>query len=54
MFNPEDMQNLDITADNVSAGLASAQVLVKNAAFKNKQVATVTGYLEIKHQTVVS
>jgi len=48
MFNPEDMQNLDITADNISAGLASAQVLVKNAASKIKQVATVTGYLEIK------
>ncbi len=48
MFNSSDMQNLDITADNVQAGLASAQVLVKNAASKIKQVATVTGYLEVK------
>ncbi|NOQ30753.1 MAG: HlyD family efflux transporter periplasmic adaptor subunit [Helicobacteraceae bacterium] len=48
MFNSEDMQNLDMTADNVQAGLASAQVLVKNAASKIKQVATITGYLEIK------
>jgi len=48
MFNSSDMQNLDITADNISAGLASAQVLVKNDASKLKQIATVTGYLEIK------
>ncbi len=48
MFSASDMQNIDITADNVSAGLAAAQVLVKNAASKIKQVATVTGYLEIK------
>jgi RND family efflux transporter MFP subunit len=43
-----DFQNLDIAADNISAGLVSAQVLVKNAASKIKQIANVTGYLEIK------
>ena len=43
-----DFENLDMTADNVSAGLASAQVLVKNASEKIKQVSTITGYLEIK------
>lgn len=48
MMDSSDMQNLDITADNVSAGLASAQVLVKNAASKLKQVSTITGYLEVK------
>ncbi|NOR55705.1 MAG: efflux RND transporter periplasmic adaptor subunit [Sulfurovum sp.] len=43
-----DFENLDLTADNVAAGLASAQVLVKNASEKIKQVSTITGYLEIK------
>ena len=48
MIDSSDFENLDITADNVSAGLASAQVLVKNAAEKIKEVSTITGYLEIK------
>ncbi len=48
MVNSSDFENLDITADNVSAGLAAAQVLVKNAAEKIKQVSTITGYLEVK------
>jgi len=48
MINSSDFENLDITADNVSAGLASAQVLVKNASEKIKQVSTITGYLEVK------
>ena len=48
MVNSSDFENLDITADNVVAGLASAQVLVKNAAEKIKQISTITGYLEVK------
>jgi len=48
LVNSADFQNLDITADNVEAGLASAQVLVKNAAEKLKQISTITGYLEVK------
>jgi len=48
MVNTSDFENLDITADNVEAGLASAQVLVKNAAEKIKQISTITGYLEVK------
>jgi len=48
IISASDMQNINITADNVSAGLAAAQVLVKNAASKLKQVSTLTGYLEVK------
>jgi RND family efflux transporter MFP subunit len=48
LINSSDFENLDITADNVSAGLASAQVLVKNASEKIKQISTITGYLEVK------
>jgi len=48
MANTMDFENLDITADNVASGLASAQVLVKNASEKIKQVSTITGYLEVK------
>ena len=48
LANSMDFENLDITADNVEAGLASAQVLVKNAAEKVKQISTITGYLEVK------
>lgn len=48
MMNSSDFENLDITADNISAGLSSAQVLVKNASEKIKQVSTITGYLEVK------
>ena len=48
MVNSSDFENLDITADNVVAGLASAQVLVKNASEKIKQISTITGYLEVK------
>lgn len=48
MVNSSDFENMDITADNVSAGLASAQVLVKNASEKIKQISTITGYLEVK------
>ncbi len=48
MVNSTDFENLDITAENVEAGLASAQVLVKSASEKVKQVSTITGYLEVK------
>ena len=48
LINSSDFENLDITADNVAAGLASAQVLVKNASEKIKQISTITGYLEVK------
>jgi membrane fusion protein (multidrug efflux system) len=43
-----DLQDLDVLADNVSAGLAAAQSLVKSAAEKIKQVATISDYLEVK------
>ncbi|PHS56278.1 MAG: acriflavin resistance protein [Sulfurimonas sp.] len=48
IISASDMQNINITADNVAAGLAAAQVLVKNASSKLKQVSTLTGYLEVK------
>jgi RND family efflux transporter MFP subunit len=43
-----DMENLDVIGDNVASGLAAAQVLVKNATTKVKQVATISNYLEVK------
>ena len=46
--NSLDMNNLDITAENVEAGLEAARALVKNAAVKIKQVATISDYLEVK------
>ncbi len=48
MINSADMDNLDITADNISASLASAQTLLDNATEKVKQVATISDYLEVK------
>ncbi len=42
------LKNLDITADNVSAGLTAARALVKNATVKVKQMATISDYLEVK------
>ncbi len=39
---------MDITADNVQAGLAATRVMVKNAAEKVKQIATIANYLEVK------
>ena len=42
------IQNLDITAENVEAGLEAARALVKNAAVKVKQIATISDYLEVK------
>jgi len=43
-----DYENLTLAADNVSAGLAAAQALVKSATTKIKQVATLSDYLEVK------
>ncbi len=43
-----DYKNLSIAADNVEAGLAAAQALVKNATTKIKQVATISDYLKVK------
>ncbi len=43
-----DIQNLDITAENIEAGLEAARALVKNAAVKVKQIATISDYLEVK------
>ena len=46
--NSIDWNNLDITADNVQAGLSATRSLVKNAAEKVKQIATIANYLEVK------
>jgi RND family efflux transporter MFP subunit len=46
--NSIDWNNLDITADNIQAGLSASRSLVKNAAEKVKQIATIADYLEIK------
>lgn len=43
-----DWNNMDITADSVQSGLAATRSLVKNAAEKVKQIATIADYLEIK------
>lgn len=43
-----DWNNMDISADNVQAGLAAARGLVDNAAVKVKQMATIANYLEVK------
>ncbi len=46
--NSMDWNNLDISADNVQAGLAAARGLVDNATTKVKQMATIANYLEVK------
>ncbi|WP_415408132.1 efflux RND transporter periplasmic adaptor subunit [Sulfurovum sp. CS9] len=46
--NSIDWQNMDLTADNVQAGLAASRSMVKNAAEKVKQMATIANYLEVK------
>ena len=46
--NTVDWNNLDITAENIQAGLAATRTLVKNAATKVKQIATIANYLEVK------
>ncbi len=43
-----DLDDLDSMADNVSAGLSAARVMVKNAAEKVKQMATISDYLQVK------
>lgn len=45
---PVNLNDLETTADNVQAGLAAAQALVKSAAVKVKQIATISDYLEVK------
>jgi RND family efflux transporter MFP subunit len=42
-----DLEDMDVIADNVSAGLAASQALVKSAAEKVKQMATIADYLEV-------
>ena len=46
--NSVDWNNLDITAENIQAGLAAARSLVSNMAVKVKQMATIANYLEVK------
>ncbi len=46
--SPVNFDDLDTAADNVQAGLAAAQALVKSAAVKVKQIATISDYLEVK------
>ena len=43
-----DWNNLDISAENIQAGLAATRALVKNAATKVKQIATISHYLKVK------
>ena len=43
-----DIDDLDAQAENVSAMLDSAQVLVKQASIKAKQMATIFNYLKMK------
>ena len=46
--NSVDWNNLDITAENIQAGLSAARSLVSNMAVKVKQMATIANYLEVK------
>lgn len=46
--NAIELEDLDVLADNVSAGLAASQALVKSATEKIKQMATISDYLEVK------
>ena len=46
--NSVDWNNLDITAENIQAGLSAARSLVSNMAIKVKQMATIANYLEVK------
>lgn len=43
-----EFDDIEMIADNVSAGLAASQALVSSAAEKVKQVATIADYLEVK------
>ena len=45
--NKFDLEDMDVIADNVSSGLAAAQAMVKSAAEKVKQMATIADYLEV-------
>lgn len=46
--NTMDWNNLDISAENIQAGLAASRTLLENASEKVKQMATIANYLEIK------
>ncbi|SFV52321.1 Probable RND efflux membrane fusion protein [hydrothermal vent metagenome] len=46
--NTLDWNNLDISAENIQAGLAASRSLLENAATKVKQMATIANYLEMK------
>lgn len=46
--NMIDLESLETAADNVSAGLSATQAMVKSAAEKVKQIATISDYLEVK------
>ena len=46
--NTMDWNNLDISAENIQAGLAASRSLLENASTKVKQMATIANYLEIK------
>lgn len=45
---PLNFDDLESAADNVQAGLAASQALVKSAAVKIKQLATISDYLQVK------
>lgn len=46
--NTLDWNNLDISAENIQAGLAASRSLLENASTKVKQMATIANYLKIK------
>lgn len=48
IVNSDELDNLDGAAENVEASIESAQVLVKNASEKVRQISTISGYLEVK------
>ena len=43
-----EWKDLDASAEHVQAGISATRVLVKNAAEKIKQIATIADYLEVK------
>ncbi len=45
---PLNFDDLESAADNVQAGLAASQAVVKSAATKVKQMATISDYLQVK------
>lgn len=45
---PFNLDDLESAADNVQAGLAASQAVVKSATVKMKQMATISDYLQVK------